>query len=1363
MRKFPIFLLITTLHCLTASLMADVVINEIYYDAEPNTSCAEFIEIHNTDVSPVDISGWRFSSGITYTFPQNTSIEPGEFVVLAENTSEFGATFPTATAIGQYLGGLSNAGELIALSDAAGVIKDSVTYGTEFPWPVAANGDGLSMELINPSLDNDLAGSWRSASTVPTPAAQNSAFLSNAPPQMRQIDHSPKQPLTTESAIISVKVTDPDGIASVILEFQIVAPGAYVPAYLAHSTSTLLSSPLSENPANPAYSQNWQSIAMTSSGLDVYTAVIPAQSSRTLVRYRITATDRLGANVRVPYPDDPSLNFAYFSYDGVPDFRAETRSVTGTLPYIHPKEKLSKVPVYHLITRPADFTQAVAYDGADQIPSNNFDARSAFNWTATFVYNGKVYDNIRYRLRQRNARYSGSGKRSFRFRFNKGNYAQFHDRDGNPYPEKWRSLNSHKGATRGGNSWGLYEACNTLLWNLTGTPAPESNWFHFRVVDQTDEAPAGTNGQHLGDFYGLMLGMEDYDVRFLDSHQLERGNLYKLKSYLTNGNDVQRYQAKSAVTDASDFSNIINNLRPDKSDQWLRDYVDFDAYYRYQSIVDAVRHYDVQPNTGEHLKNRSFYFRPDATQPLGKLNVLPWDSDTSWGPNWNGGEGFVKNAIGTRPDFVRDYKNVVREMRDLIWQEDQLFLMLDHFEQRLGDIATADRDRWTGAPSGAGSQTDAPIATTTTDMKKFAFIGGSWVGGNDGSMDVISRDDNLSGLQGRDAYLDSLAADSAIPNTPTLTYTGSVNFPANNVRFQSSTFTDSQGNNTFGGMEYRVAEIEPYSNTGRPPNESLMPAKSIWNYDDLDTDRGFAEIVVGHPSFDSTNWKHPNFDDSSWPSNPGQLGFGNSPDSTITRGPVTFYFRKNITLTNVANYESILFKLLRDDGAIIYVNGQTAASDAMPTGPIGADTLASGSATGSNESTYFDHLVPAALFVEGENTIAVELHQSTIGSADAGFDLQMEGVYPEPTIERLKFEWTSDWESGELTSFVPEIAVPATALRTDRTYRARVRHLDNSGRWSHWSAPQEFTVSAPDISPYLQNLVISEFMYSPVAPNTAELLAGFEASDFEWIELRNVSDTITLDLSDVRFTKGIDADIASGTMLAPGAYALIVSNSAAFQLRYGAGLPVIATFGSGKLNNAGEQLKLSFGAGNAIRDFVYNNSAPWPQGANGTGASIILASPSSLPNHADGTNWRVGATPTPGTAGGLLTYATWAATNLPAGPNTAAGDDFDGDGVSNFSEFVFVSDASDANSIPVSSAFVDDFGNFPHLFATFRVRNDHDVLYCPEASADLIQWIEAAHQHSQTDHPDGTRTLNIRAGVPIAAENQIFLRLRASE
>ena len=146
-------------------------------------------------------------------------------------------------------------------------------------------------------------------------------------------------------------------------------------------------------------------------------------------------------------------------------------------------------------------------------------------------------------------------------------------------------------------------------------------------------------------------------------------------------------------------------------------------------------------------------------------------------------------------------------------------------------------------------------------------------------------------------------------------------------------------------------------------------------------------------------------------------------------------------------------------------------------------------------------------------------------------------------------------ESGELTSFDSEFLFPALSARPGQTYRARVRHKDSAGRWSHWSAPVEFLASAPDVTQYVQALRITEIHYHPSAPTAGELANGWDDSDFEFIELQNLG-PVAIDLTDVRFTKGVDFDFAPSTLIDPGAYLLVVKNQAAFESRYGAGRPI---------------------------------------------------------------------------------------------------------------------------------------------------------------------------------------------------------------
>ena len=840
---------------LVAQAAPQVVINEIHYDPAPKTEHVEFIELFNTGDDTADLSAWRFSNAIYYTFPAETSLEPGEYLVLTENTSHFNRKFASFAAGSQafdsWNGNLDNKGERITLVDAAGEVVDEVDYGAKFPWPIGANGDGVSMELVHPDLDNDLAGSWRSARTAPTPHEANSSLAGNPPPQIRQVDHDPKMPPVGEPCTVTIKATDPNGVASVDLHYQVVRPGDYIEASLAKRTSVLRTQPNDAREPNPEYEDpaNWTTVAMVDDGTRgdamagdaIYTVTLPAQGDpRTLVRYRVTATDVDGASVRVPYADDPSLNFAYFVYDGVPVYEASKRSVhPDGAPYTHPQEVMTSLPVYILITDRDDFAQCMAYDSGDQISRDNFDARSAFNWSGTFVYDGVVYDNIKYRLRQRNARYSNRGKRSMRFRFNRGHYPRLTDVWGHPLPERTRTLNSSKMHARGGYNFGLYETMNNMLWSLIDVPAPSTHWFHFRVVKEHHEVPPGTiagpdeAAQYEGDFFGLYHALEDYGPRFLDSHNLPDGNLYKLMSNRTNGKDVQRNQGKFSVDDASDFSNILQMLRPERDAQWLEKYVNYEHYSRYHAIVEAVRHYHVETNLAEHLKNRAFYFsQPTQDNPFGRLHTLPWDSDTSWGPNRNRGIDLAKASLFAEKDdrtlLQTRYKNAVREIRDLIWQPDQINPMIDRLHAKIAAFVLADRDRWRHGTEASGSDDIPPIADKVADMKKFAWEGGSWAGGD--LPDGEARDAGLSGREGRDAYLDHLAKDGGAPSRPTVTYAGPDGYPVDGLTVAASTYESPVASGQpFAHMEWRLAEVtDPKLPDFRPEDPFLWEWNVKW-------------------------------------------------------------------------------------------------------------------------------------------------------------------------------------------------------------------------------------------------------------------------------------------------------------------------------------------------------------------------------------------------------------------------------------------------------------------------------------------------------------------------------------------------------
>ena len=158
-------------------LTAQVVINEIHYNPNDETSAEEFIELYNLGGNSVDISGWTISDAVEFSIPEGTIIPPNGYLVIGEDPGTLNSVFGI-TALGPWEGRLRNTGEEIDLRNASGTLQDQVDYNDGFPWPTGARGGGGSMELINPALDNNLGGSWRtSGTTIDTGPGPNTIYV----------------------------------------------------------------------------------------------------------------------------------------------------------------------------------------------------------------------------------------------------------------------------------------------------------------------------------------------------------------------------------------------------------------------------------------------------------------------------------------------------------------------------------------------------------------------------------------------------------------------------------------------------------------------------------------------------------------------------------------------------------------------------------------------------------------------------------------------------------------------------------------------------------------------------------------------------------------------------------------------------------------------------------------------------------------------------------------------------------------------------------------------------------------------------------------------------------------------------------
>jgi len=155
-----------------------IVINEIHYnpaETQGADELYEFVELVNADDHTVDLSGFAFTEGITFTFPDGAEIAAGEIIVIAKAAGSYTAALPGIQVFQWTSGDLSNGGETLALLDTNSNDIDRVLYDDAAPWPTGPDGnDGTSLSLLATNLDNSAAASWAASTAANgTPGAVN--------------------------------------------------------------------------------------------------------------------------------------------------------------------------------------------------------------------------------------------------------------------------------------------------------------------------------------------------------------------------------------------------------------------------------------------------------------------------------------------------------------------------------------------------------------------------------------------------------------------------------------------------------------------------------------------------------------------------------------------------------------------------------------------------------------------------------------------------------------------------------------------------------------------------------------------------------------------------------------------------------------------------------------------------------------------------------------------------------------------------------------------------------------------------------------------------------------------------------------
>jgi len=590
------------------SARADVIIHEIMFHpghapqtAEP--AGAEFIELRNTDpVNAVSITGWSIDSGVTYTFP-STLIPADGYIILASNPSTFANTYSgvPVQVVGPWQGRLSNSGERVRLVNATGLTVDEVTYSDQGDWAVrrrgpldndhqgwiwfsAADGEGSSLELVNPAQPNDEGQNWRT-STHPggTPGAANSTASSNAAPLILRVKHSPAIPTSSDFVHVTAQLTDETttGLsASVHYRPASMRPGAF-------SVVPMVDNALkNDGDANDG----------------IFGARLPAFANGTVIEFYIEASDGTHTRTWPDATDNAGTQGANALYQ-----------VENTLPAAS-----SDLPVYRLVMSKSE---------DDEFAYGDFNLYSNAQMNTTFIAKLGTDTDVRYLagLRRRGAGSRKKFPRSLRL-----NLAR---------DQPWDNTTSL-------NLNAIYPYLQTLGQNIfaaSGLPSAVARQVKI-FINSSDESES--DSLMYGSYVHMEpLNSDAVAHQFPDDPS---GNLYKKrksKSSLTFRNgDVSKYLddnwakgSNESQWDWSDLDGLLGAINdtsnPDYLDN-LEAMADIDQWLRWFAAMALLNNGETNLSTGA---DDDYSIYSGVTDP--RIKLVPHDFDTILG----GGDNYANN------------------------------------------------------------------------------------------------------------------------------------------------------------------------------------------------------------------------------------------------------------------------------------------------------------------------------------------------------------------------------------------------------------------------------------------------------------------------------------------------------------------------------------------------------------------------------------------------------------------------------------------------------------------------------------------------------------------------------------------------
>jgi hypothetical protein len=624
-----------------------IVINEIMYHPSSELNSEEYIEIFSRTNVPINLTGWRFSGGINFTFP-NVSIPSNGFLVVAADTNAFRAKYPGVTnVIGNWTGTLANSGEDIDLDNANGDRADSVHYADEGEWAVRQqiafggfngwvwsdehDGGGKSLELIRAMVANDRGQNW--AASIPnngTPGALNSVRTNNIAPLILDAQHFPAVPKSTNTVIISARLQDEQttGVSGTLFyrDHTTTSPGGFLSLTMfddgAHSDGV--------------------------AGDGVFAASIPPQANGTIIEFYIQASDAQGLMRTWPAP--ARLVNQTFSQEANALYQVDDEVPTSSMPF------------YRIVMTATERDRLWAINGGNNAEMN-----------ATFISMDGTSTKVRYNLGMRHRGAGSRGVQPYNFRINVPS-----DRRWNGYEAF--DLNAH---------FPHSHIAGNALARKSGLVCEDPVAVQVRINGNNEAGPIGA-----------YVWLEDIGTDWANNHFPDDpdGNAYRCtrpsanlsyrgtnpQTYINDGYSKQSNVGENDWSDLINLTDVLNNTPDGDYTRAVRQRIDVEEWVRAVAVLSMLGYGETSILSDGQPDDFSMYRGMIDTRFL----ILAHDHDTDLGEGdspvpvnrsiFASGANPTMNRLLTWPEFTPLYYAELKRLCDTTFTPLALANTLEH-------------------------------------------------------------------------------------------------------------------------------------------------------------------------------------------------------------------------------------------------------------------------------------------------------------------------------------------------------------------------------------------------------------------------------------------------------------------------------------------------------------------------------------------------------------------------------------------------------------------------------------------------------------------------------------------------------------